>query len=141
MSTFEEGPQAKYELSLDAVSPADAAWLDVSAQVPMEKYPEVTGREIPEPLQRLPSFSLQTSGLSERGAAVLTDIHESELAPFRATLERMRLHLLDQGASEEEARHLTDVFGLGMLVGAQAVEITQRYAEQGLRQLEAGESD
>jgi hypothetical protein len=124
-----------YKLSFgEGIQPTDVAWLDVS-QLPKDRYAELTGTELPDDA-RLSSVSLQMTGLAERESALLADVHQGDLEPHNSTLERMRQRLIRGGLKEEEAKHLVNVFALGILVGAKTVEITKQYADQGIRDLE-----
>lgn len=118
----------------EGLQPTDVAWLHVT-QLPMERYTELTGQEPPETTSR--SISLQMTGLGERESALLADVHGNKLEPHNPTLERMRQNLVRAGLDETEVKHLVNVFALGILVGTETAEITARYAEQGIRDIES----
>lgn len=125
-----------YKLSFgEGIQPADVAWLHV-ARLPMERYPELTGAEVPEELAGSTSISLQMTGLGERESALLVDVHNAKLEPHNPTLERMRQNLVRAGLNENQVKHLVNVFALGILVGAETAEVTDHYAQQGIRDIE-----
>jgi hypothetical protein len=115
------------------IQPTDVAWLHVS-KLPTERYSELMDEEAPETTSR--SVSLQMTGLGERESALLADVQSSKLEPHNPTLERMKQNLIRAGLDEIQVKHLVNVFALGILVGAETAEITARYAEQGIRDIE-----
>lgn len=124
-----------YKLTFgEGIQPTDVAWLHVSS-LPRDRYSELTGTELPDGI-RSPLVSLQKTGLGERESALLADVHQQSLEPHNSTLERMRQRLVQAGLGETEVKHLVNVFALGILVGTKTTEITQQYADQGIRDLE-----
>ena len=123
-----------YRLSFDeGIQPTDIAWLHVS-QLPIARFEELAGEAMPETTSRF--VSMQRTGLGERESALLADVHKAKLEPHISTLERIRKSLVRAGLEEDEAKHLVDVFALGILVGTETAEITEQYAAQGIRDLE-----
>ena len=126
-----------YRLSFgEGLQPTDIAWTRI-ADLPIERFSELTGQETPEDYFKSHFISLQSTGLGERESALLADVHRTKLEPHNQTLERMRRSLVGAGLDEAQVKHLVNVFALGILVGTQTTEITTQYAEQGIRDIEA----
>lgn len=129
-----------YKLSFgEGVQPIDVAWAHVSF-LPNERYHELTGHEPPEVPEGYPTpsgISLQHTGIGEREAALLVDVHRDNLEPHRRLLNSMESDLYDSGLAESEVQHQVNIFALGILVGIKTMEITESYARQGIREIES----
>lgn len=132
-----------YRLSWpDGIQPTEVAWVQVSF-VPNDKYDEFLGTTMPEMPEGYPApsgISLQMTGLMERDAALIVEVSKDKLVPHQSTIDNLSAYLLESDLTEQEVVHIINVFSLGILVGVRAVELTEEYAKQGIKDIESGES-
>ena len=81
----------------------------------------------------------QASVLDERTAQTLTAAHAKDLAQFQGLLSDMRSNMTGNVIDEDEIDHFLNVFSLGLLVGIKTGDITEEYAQQGLKELDSPE--
>lgn len=134
------GENVPYKLTLgEGVQPIDVAWLHVT-KLPKDRFKDLTGEEYPQPTSdnfpRPNWISLQFTALAERESAILVDVNKPQLQAHTVFLDRVRGNLVNAGLDETEVEHLVNVFALGILVGTKAVEVTEQYAEQGIKDIE-----
>lgn len=133
--TAESGGEIPYKLTIGTgVTPTDIGWIHAS-RLPMDRYEDLYGEPYDGPGNSR-FVSLQMVGLGERESAMLADVNQETLLPHKQTLDRMRNNLVHAGLEEEEAKHLVNVFALGILVGSKVAEVTEQYANQGIKDIE-----
>lgn len=132
MSNREDYGRISFE---GGAQPADMAYVEVT-MLPMDRYDELTGKELTEAQQKQGFVSLQQSALGVSEAALLVEVHAERLMPYRAILERLGVGSLANGQSIEQANHSLNVLALGMMIGSRTAEITSQYADQGFDELD-----
>lgn len=131
----DSGGETPYRLAFEGgVTPLDAAWLEV-ASLPTADYFSMRDEEPDDSFGDNPEISLQMVGLAENESAALVKHHSKTTdAGLEEIAGRLYKSHVRCGMDEAEARHATNTFILGILVGRQEAQIIERYTQQGINE-------
>ena len=118
----------------DGIGPVNLAFIRVCS-APVEESSDPAKSES----TTAASANYQESVLDERTAQILTTVHAKDLAQFQGLLSDMRSNMAGNVIDEGEIDHFLNIFSLGLLVGIKTGDITEEYAQQGLKELDSPE--